>query len=178
MDYIYHHGIKGQKWGIRRTPAQLGHDTPDKKKEGSLAKKIAEGVKKTTEDIKSNNGINPNSQKPKIVGNLEKRGGMNPNVGNPKPKVLGDARSLNRKQSVHEMSDVELRNRLTRLNMEQQYKKLNPSRIERGKKILFGTIAAIGTTVGLINNVKKLYGTYQELKDIIPLDVILRDLDD
>lgn len=24
-DELYHHGIKGQKWGIRRTPAQLGH---------------------------------------------------------------------------------------------------------------------------------------------------------
>lgn len=22
---LYHHGIKGMKWGIRRTPAQLGH---------------------------------------------------------------------------------------------------------------------------------------------------------
>ena len=26
MEYeLYHHGIKGMKWGIRRTPAQLGH---------------------------------------------------------------------------------------------------------------------------------------------------------
>lgn len=26
--YLAHHGIKGQKWGVRRTPAQLGHDVP------------------------------------------------------------------------------------------------------------------------------------------------------
>jgi len=24
-DYLEHHGIKGQKWGVRRTPEQLGH---------------------------------------------------------------------------------------------------------------------------------------------------------
>ncbi len=25
IDYLEHHGIKGQRWGIRRTPEQLGH---------------------------------------------------------------------------------------------------------------------------------------------------------
>ncbi|MDO4802995.1 MAG: hypothetical protein Q4A15_12585, partial [Prevotellaceae bacterium] len=25
-DHIEHHGIKGQRWGIRRTPELLGHD--------------------------------------------------------------------------------------------------------------------------------------------------------
>ena len=29
-NYICHHGIKGMKWGIRRTPAQLGHKASPK----------------------------------------------------------------------------------------------------------------------------------------------------
>ena len=33
MEYeLYHHGVKGMKWGVRRTAAQLGHPTSGKKK--------------------------------------------------------------------------------------------------------------------------------------------------
>lgn len=41
LDMIEHHGILGQKWGIRRTPAQLGN----------LSKKDANWVKKKSEKI-------------------------------------------------------------------------------------------------------------------------------
>ena len=30
LNDVYHHGIKGMKWGVRRTPEQLGHDVPGK----------------------------------------------------------------------------------------------------------------------------------------------------
>lgn len=30
---LYHHGIKGQKWGVRRSPRQLGHKSGGKTKE-------------------------------------------------------------------------------------------------------------------------------------------------
>lgn len=52
---LYHYGVKGMKWGIRRTPAQLGHKTGTKKKKksGTLAKagkKVAESAKKAYSD--------------------------------------------------------------------------------------------------------------------------------
>ena len=36
-DYLYHYGVKGMKWGVRRTAAQLGHIA---KKVGSRTKSV------------------------------------------------------------------------------------------------------------------------------------------
>lgn len=44
-DYLAHHGIKGQRWGIRRTPEQLGHK-PVKKRESKIKKLVDEAAKK------------------------------------------------------------------------------------------------------------------------------------
>lgn len=34
---LYHHGVKGMKWGVRRSPAQLGHPTSKGKKTGRFS---------------------------------------------------------------------------------------------------------------------------------------------
>ena len=36
---LYHHGIKGMKWGIRRTPKQLGHNPSSSKKKLTVREK-------------------------------------------------------------------------------------------------------------------------------------------
>ena len=79
---LEHHGILGQKWGVRRTPAQLGHVT---------------GAKSNASGQTNKNSANKPSEK-KTPGRATKR-----------PQV---------------MSDDELRQRIQRLNMEEQYDNL------------------------------------------------------
>lgn len=50
-DYeLYHHGVKGQKWGVRRTAAQLGHRVA--KTAGKAGKVLERGASKAGQGIK------------------------------------------------------------------------------------------------------------------------------
>ena len=78
-------------------------------------------------------------------------------------KESEDYKRAHDSKSVKSMSDAELRERLNRLNMEQQYKKLNPNSVDKGKravdKILkTGTAIATATTtaITIYNNSDKI----------------------
>lgn len=98
--YLSHYGVKGQKWGVRRTKAQLGY------KVSTTAKKIKNKfVKNKTK--KSNNTSSKSSKKIKT-------------------------------NDIKKMSDEELRNRMNRIRLEQEYLRYTtpPKRISTGRKIV------------------------------------------
>ena len=98
---LMHHGIKGMKWGVRRTEAQLARargETPSEKKEDS------------------------------------------------KPAAAKSQSSS--KKKVSEMSDDELRQQISRLDLEKRYKDLmtqvNPPKSNEGRKYVVGILKRIG----------------------------------
>lgn len=116
---LYHYGIKGMKWGIRR-------------KSQSKSSKNNKFKKKTEE-------------------------------------VHDDYKRAHSNKSVKSMSDNELRSRINRLQMEQNYSKLKGQKVSKGKKIFekmnktLTTAAAItGTGLTLYNNASKIKKVLEE----------------
>ena len=93
---LYHHGVKGMKWGVRKTPVRSSSGATRKRKSNTLSlfKK-----KKTTRKVSSANS------------------------------------SPAQTKSIKDMSDDELRKKVERVRLEQQYQQLDPKTVSRGKRI-------------------------------------------
>lgn len=100
---LYHHGVKGMKWGIRK----------DRKSSGSRKRSRHE-----SEDYKESRKI--------------------------------------KKKHVIEMSNEELRKLNKRMDLEQNYHRLNPSAIQRGMKFVGAVAGATGTVLALQSNGDRL----------------------
>lgn len=80
-------------------------------------------------------------------------------------RSIGDIRSARRKEDLSGMSDVDLRNKIARMNLEQQYSTLNGGQVSKGQTYAKGTlevagsVLAIGSSaIGIALAVKQLKG--------------------
>lgn len=89
---LYHYGILGMKWGVRRTPDQLAR------------------AKGKTKSSSSDNDTDNNKAK--------------------------TSSNTSTKKSISEMTDDELRKTINRMQLEQQYRNLNPEKVSAGKKFV------------------------------------------
>jgi len=101
LAFLSHHGVKGQRWGVRRTKAALARAS---RREGRT----------------------PPSEEHARSRELLKKGRKN-------------------------LSNPELEELNKRLNLEQNFKRLNQSTVAKGKTKTLATIATISTVAGFLN---------------------------
>lgn len=125
---LYHHGVLGMRWGVRKYQKKDGSLTSLGKKrraEGkfggggdpAVKKKSTsknEVEKKSSSKKKETDGMSDNELKDR-VGNLEKN-------------------EQRKSKSISEMSDQELQRTVNRIRLEQEYHRLNPEKISVGKR--------------------------------------------
>lgn len=136
---LYHYGVLGMHWGVRRTPEQLGHRT---KSSGSARSAKARVNKKKVGSTK------PMTEEEKEA---KKKEAMDSH----------DPRQVYANKDL--FSDDELRSAYTRLLMEKQIKDLTPKQKNKGAEYIDAAIkwggkvtSLIGTGVGIYNAVEKV----------------------
>lgn len=127
---LRHHGILGMKWGVRRTPAQLGHKPSGNGRARDKARSITDAANERVRKIKARGRAQSR------VAKAEERAAAKIAKAEAKylPKKKSD--SENKSKSISEMSDAEIRNRINRIRMENELKSLSPQQVSKGKRFV------------------------------------------
>lgn len=154
-DELYHHGIKGQKWGRRRYQNADGSLTAEGKTRYGTKEKFEDQYPKDVS--KSVNNVK------RGAGNVKKATNKTLEVINAKDKAANKERIKN---DISKMSDDELRAIVNRLNMEERYTQVMESRYApSGKSKVEKILSYAGTAAAATVSAIELYQKIKEMRN-------------
>lgn len=149
---LQHHGVLGQKWGVRRYQNKDGSLTNSGKKHRNRYERAADASQRDADDLRKHGYI----KEAEAVQRVADKNRSKSKTANAGPN-----------NSVKSMSDAELRARLNRLQMEQQYSTLSRKDVKTGKDYV-NTVIKAGTTVATVTTTAlTIYNNYNKIKKII-----------
>lgn len=160
---LYHHGVKGQKWGVRKYQNKDGSLTAAGKKRRNRYEKAADAAERDADDLRKHGYI----KEAEAVQRVADKNRLKSKTTN-KHKDYTEAHS---KKKINELSDAELRKRLTRLNMEQQYNTITKNN-KKAKKFVDKVAKKTATLAALTSSSLLLYNNIDKIKKILGTKIV------
>lgn len=161
-DYIYHYGIKGMKWGIRRTAEQLGHKIKNafsrKKKKNSESESNSD----SSEKIKGSITVKGTKKNPSTT-----RTSDGSSVDERKQKVLASRSAKELYDNADLFTTQELQAAYNRLVLEKNIKNLAPKEVSKGQKMIEKYVKTANTVADILNSTNKVASNLNRFKNII-----------
>lgn len=134
--YLQHHGVLGMRWGVRRDNNSGSSREPGRF--GRFRRNL--NVNDTMSMI--NNSKTLNNEAYKLVKN----------------------KSVNKhKKTAEQMTNQELQEAITRMNLEKQFSTLSAERTNAGKVSAMEALEAVGTVLTIAGAAASLYGTVKSV---------------
>lgn len=126
--YLAHHGIKGQRWGIRRFQNEDGSLT----NKGKARYLSNDTLSRATEVTKSTSEtINAAKQLSQATQRISKR------------------KESSKQPDLSTMTNKDLQEAITRMNLEHQYQQLTQKEVTKGRQYLDDILSITGSIVGI-----------------------------
>lgn len=124
---LEHSGVKGMKWGIRRYQNKDGSLTPaGKKRYNKEMADIRAEKKKIKNTAETEAKLKRLASEKKSLEDLKTATKKKSQIADDTPE----------KKTVKDLSDTELRSKITRLELEKRYSDLNPKKVSFGERLL------------------------------------------
>lgn len=154
---LYHFGIKGMKWGVRRYQNRDGSLTSAGKRRYTTGGQYEEQRRINDRMMEK---IRPGFTKKNPLTEFNKKASSQENVHD-------DYKKAHDRKDVKTMSDAELREVLNRLDMEKRYNSMNPNTLNTGKKYADKVIKAAATVASVTGTALAIYNNLEKLGKII-----------
>lgn len=160
-DYIYHYGIKGMKWGIRRTAEQLGHKIKSKfsRKKSSSDESGSQTSSKNIQGSVTVKGTkqNPGTTRTSDGSSLEER----------KRKVLESRSAKELYNNADLFTTQELQQAYNRLVLEKNIKSLSPKEVSKGQQMLNKYVDTAENISKFLNSTNKVLSQVTRFKNLV-----------
>ncbi len=158
--YLEHHGVKGHRWGIIRTPEQLGHRTSSKRKTAKKRKVLNLLKRRAKSSGTAESSEKKAAQKQAKISEKARKKAEKKALKDVarREKILKSPTLLYKHRN--EFSPDEIKKAMGNIKMEQELQQLSMNQLSKGQAYLETAVKYANSGIKAYNNVAKVYNAF------------------